>query len=87
MIIGEQQRNAFANQVFRVTEATAYQMGRDCRAIGYALTSNTFSKVAWDNVVRNVGRSLAPKYPEWARWAAMWSKGWLDENAARETAR
>jgi len=60
------------------TEATAYEMGRECRVAGHCISSNSFSDIAWHNVVRNIGRKMAPKYDEWMHWQAIWSKGWLD---------
>jgi len=56
----------------------AYQMGRDCRVAGHDITSNSFSKMAWDNVVRNIGRRAAPPMETWNHWQAQWNKGFLD---------
>jgi len=64
----------------KLTEASAYELGRQGRLLGYPLANNSFTKMAWDNVVRNIGYRAAPKYHDWTHWEALWNKGWLDMN-------
>ena len=62
----------------KMTENSAYEMGRRGRLAGFPILNNSFSKMAFDNVVRNIGKRAAPRYVEWTHWETLWNKGWLD---------
>ena len=65
-----------SGDVMKITDHIAIQQGKESRIRGIPVLNNTYSRMAWDNMVRNLGTSSSPKREIWQAWAKLWEQGW-----------